>query len=428
MKICSYAILILLTFTAPAFATVVVSTPSNGQTVGSPAQFVASASTTTCSYGVAAMGVYVNNSLKYVGTGSSLNTPISLSPGTYNAVVQEWDNCGGSTYAQMAINVTSQTGVFVSSPANNSTVSSAASFAATAASGCPQGVASMGIYVDNGLAYVAGGAKLNTQLNLAGGTHKAVVQEWDYCGGASSTQVNINVQNVGTTISNLQASGGWNSWGEFAPAYAICSPCSGVTWYMGQHVNSPSLSGNATQFTIGGTTPYSDVLWSNPIMGQGSTQNLADNARTLIPNLHNFTFNADVYVTNMAVTQDLEFDVNMYLYGVGMEWGTQCNHLADGDWDIWDNVNATWDSTGVPCNLNNNAWNHVSFQVQRESNNDLLYQSITVNGVTSNINRTYAPFPVPGGWYGITVNYQMDGNHSQAANTTYVDNLGLTYW
>lgn len=162
-------------------------------------------------------------------------------------------------------------------------------------------------------------------------------------------------------------------------------------------------------------------------MGQGTTQGLPDNNRTLIPNLHNFVYDADVYVTNFAITQVLEFDINMYLNGVGMEWGTQCNHLADGDWDIWDNVNRRWRSTGVPCKLNN-GWNHVSFQVQRKSNNDLLYQTITVNGVTATINQTYAPYSVPSGWYGVTLNYQMDGNYRQDANITYVDNLNLTYW
>jgi hypothetical protein len=70
----------------------------------------------------------------------------------------------------------------------------------------------------------------------------------------------------------------------------------------------------------------------------------------------------------------------------------------------------------------------VTIQAQRESNNILLYESITVNGVTSEINRIYAPFSIPASWWGVTVNYQMDGNYSQSANTTYLDNLSLTYW
>lgn len=97
-------------------------------------------------------------------------------------------------------------------------------------------------------------------------------------------------------------------------------------------------------------------------------------------------------------------------------------------WDIWDNVNAEWVSTGAPWNLINNSWNHVVVQVQRESGNALLYRSIALNGVTFNINRTFSPFSVPTGGRGITVNYQMDGNYDQSANTTYLDNFSLRYW
>jgi hypothetical protein len=409
------------------FGTVVISTPLNGANVGSTVQFVASANTTTCPQGVAAMGVYVDNALSYQVNGISLNTSLSLSQGSHRAVVQEWDYCGGSTATPVALTVSNQSGVSVSSPTNGITVGSPVAYVATASTSCARGVAAIGVYVNDQLAYVTSGSSVNTQLAIGAGNQKTVVQAWDNCGGASTAPVNITV--TGTTLSNIQANSGWNQWGELAPAYDICtSACSGVAWSMNQHVSSVSLDGNSTQFNIGGTTPYSDVLWSNPVLGQGNTQNLTDASHTLLPTLHNFTLDTYVYVTNFAVTQDLEFDINMYMNGVGLEWGTQCNHLADGDWDIWNNVDAAWMSTGVPCSLNNAAWNRVTIQAQRQSNNDLLYQTITVNGVTYNINRTVAPFSVPGGWWGMTVNYQMDGNYQQTANTTYLDKTSFTYW
>jgi len=167
-------------------------------------------------------------------------------------------------------------------------------------------------------------------------------------------------------------------------------------------------------------------LFSNPILGQGSWIN-TDSNHTLIPKLHNFTVNADIYVTNPAVTQAIELDINMYLNSLGLEWGTQCNHLADNSWDYWDNVNAHWVSSGAPCKLNS-GWNHVTLQVQRESNNWLLYQTITMNGVTYTLNKSVPPMWVPSSWYGMTLNYQMDGNYNMSSNTTYVDNLNVTYW
>jgi hypothetical protein len=187
------------------------------------------------------------------------------------------------------------------------------------------------------------------------------------------------------------------------------------------------MTGKAAQFSLGGTTPYSDVLWSIPLIGQFSTQNLPDSDHTLLPTLHNFTYDAYFYGPSLGLTQVLEFDINMYMNGAGMTWGTQCRIAGGNEWDVWDNVNAQWVPTGVACNPISNEWNHVTIQVQRESDNSLLYESITLNGVIANINRTYPPFSVPGSWWGITLNYQMDGNYKQSANTTYLDNLSLTY-
>jgi hypothetical protein len=425
-----YCILsMLLTLTASAFADVAVSSPLNGQTVGTTVQYAATATTNTCGAGVASMGIYVNNQLRYETGGTRLNASLTLSPGTYNTVVEEWDYCGGATYTSENITVNNQTGVFVSSPAANSTVNTTVNYIGTATTNCPQGVAAMGVYVNNQLKYVSSGATLNTQMSLPSGNQQTVVEEWDYCGGASYTPVNLNVQGVGTSLNDLQASSGWTGYGELGPEYNTCaSNCPGVNWSMSQGVNSPSVSGNATRFNLGGSTPYSDALWTLPLIGQNSSQHLPDSDHSLLPTIHNFTYDAWVYVTNANVTQNLEFDISMYMNGTGMIWGTQCDHLADGDWDIWDNVNGQWVSSGAPCTFINNGWNHVTVQAQRESNNTLLYQTITMNGVTATINRTFPPFSVSSSWWGVTVNYQMDGNYQQASNTTFLDNFSLTYW
>ena len=132
-------------------------------------------------------------------------------------------------------------------------------------------------------------------------------------------------------------------------------------------------------------------------------------------------------MTKDSITQVLEFDISMYMNGAGMIWGTQCNHLGDGDWDIWDNVNNLWVSAGVPCQFVK-GWNHVTLNLQRESDNSLLYESIALNGSTYALNKTYPPGVADPSWWGVTANYQMDGNAAFAANTTYVDNFSVTYW
>jgi hypothetical protein len=373
------------------------------------------------------MGVYVDNALEYIANGSSINTALSLTAGKHSIVVQEWDYCGGASDAPLTLTGVTTTGITVTSPANGNTVGSPAAYVASATTSCAKGVAAMGVYANNALVYKVAGSSLNAPITLAIGEQSTVIQEWDQCGGSTTSPVNVTV--TGTTISNVQAAPGWNQWGELPPTYGICNaPCAGIAWSMVQHQTAISTSGNSTQFNIGGTTPYADALWSNPVIGQGNQQNLTDSNHTLIPTLHNFVLNTDVYISNLSVTQNLEFDINMYEDGVGMEWGTQCDHLADGVWDTWNNVEATWVPTTIPCTLNNAAWNHVTLQVQRESNNDLLYQSVTVNGVVHPINITVAPFSIPASWWGMTVNYQMDGDYKMHSNTTYLDKTTFTYW
>lgn len=419
------SILTLLILTMPAIAGVTVNNPANGATVNSPVQYLANATATNCSKGVASMGIYVENKLLFVVNGRSLSTNLALNPGQYNTVVEEWDYCGGASFTPVQITVSNQSGVSVTSPPNNSQVTSPVTYVASATSGCSKGIASTGIYVDNTLTYLGQGGNLKTQVPLSQGPHRTVVQEWDYCGGSAYSTVNITVPST-TKLMDLQANQGWKSWGQLPPKYVDCSPCSGLHWWTKNGIQSPSKSGNATQFNMNGTTPYGVVLWYNPVIGQFSTQGLPDTNHTLIPSIHNFVYDTDLYVANLSVTQVLEFDVAMYMNGLGMFWGTQCNHLGGGEWDVLNNITQRWESAGIPCNLAN-GWNHLTLQFQRQPDNTLVYQSITLNGATANITKTYPPFSVPSSWYGVTVNYQMDGDYKQSSNTTYLDNLSLSF-
>ena len=94
-----YLFVVVTLFAIPALATVRVTSPTPGSSSASPIHFVASA-TTTCSSGVSAMGIYTAPYvLAYKVSGSTLNTYLNLSSGTYNAVVQEWDACGSTKTA-----------------------------------------------------------------------------------------------------------------------------------------------------------------------------------------------------------------------------------------------------------------------------------------------------------------------------------------
>jgi hypothetical protein len=196
---------------------------------------------------------------------------------------------------------------------------------------------------------------------------------------------------------------------------------------MAPGTNPPGLSGNATRFDIGGQTPYADVLWNDHLIGDLSSQGLPDHSHTIVPTLHNFIYDLSFYGTNLETSEVLEFDINQFFSGQGYIWGHQCRIAAGHEWDTWDNVKAAWIPTGIACHPLSNAWNHLTIQVQRDSGNQLLFQSITFNGVTCQLNITRPPGPAPG-WYGIVLNYQMDGNYAQQPYSVWVDKFNFTYW
>lgn len=261
-----------------------------------------------------------------------------------------------------------------------------------------------------------------------------------YSAGTNSSQ-NQTTVNPGTTpnpaptpssgksFTNVQASAGWGEYAQGPPSFVNCSPspCDGIAFGMQQGISSPSMSGAAAQFSVGGTSVYGDAFFNNHLIGALSSQGLPDSAGTLVPALHTFTYDVYFYGDNLAFSQALEFDVNQYFNSTGFIWGHECRIAGGNEWDVWDNQNGRWTPTGVACNPNSNAWNHVTIQVQRTSDNQLLYNSITLNGQTHNLNLKFPPGTAPADWYGVTINYQMDGNSKQDPYGVYLDQLTFSY-
>jgi major membrane immunogen (membrane-anchored lipoprotein) len=410
-----------------AFAGVNVSAPSNGSTVGSPVHYEATAGSTSCSKGVASMGIYTApGQLAYVVNGTSLSTDLKLSAGTYNTTVEQWDHCGGAATKAIKITVSNSSGVSVTAPKGGSSAGSPVHYSATATTSCSKGVASMGIYTAPGQkAYVVSGAKLDTDLTLSPGTYNTTVEEWDNCGGAATTPVTITVTG-GSSFTNVQSTGGWEGYGELPPKYDICTKCSGVNWSMSQKQASPSMSGSSTKFFIGGSTPYADVLWNNHLIGDGSTQGMLDGDHKIMPTVHNLTYDAYFYGTDLSLAENIEFDLADFFDDMGFMFGTECRIQGDKQWAIWDNVDAKWVSTGIDCTATSNTWNHVTLEFERTTSNQLTYKTITLNGKTHTLNWTYNPFSAPG-WYGLVVNFQLDGNYKLNDYSIYVDNMTISY-
>ena len=234
---CGGAATVPINITVTNQSDVQVSSPSNNSTVSAPVHFAATAST-SCSKGTAAMGIYsAPGVLAYKVDGASLDTNLNLAPGTYNTTVQSWDFCGGAGKEPITITVKqSGSGVYVTTPTNNATVTSPVQFIATATTTCSKGVASMGIYTAPGvLSYTVNGASLNTALSLSPGDYNTTVQSWDKCGGSAKAPINLNVvSGNGGVASDLQKSKNWIGYILLPPVYDICDWCKAtgpeVTW------------------------------------------------------------------------------------------------------------------------------------------------------------------------------------------------------
>jgi hypothetical protein len=327
-------------------------------------------------------------------------------------------------------------GVSVSSPSSGATSSSPVHFVASASSpACSKGVASMGIYTAPGkLAYTVSGAKMNKYLTMSNGTYNVIVQEWDNCGWSATAPLTLTVSGssssgTGKVFSNLQKSGGWTGYALLPPGFGICSDCSPsgsrVKWSWSQNVSSPSLDGISTKSSYnGGTTQWADILWNNHLIGDFSSQGLPDFSKTLVPSLHNFTYDVYFWVGNVNDSQALEFDINQFVNGKSYIWGHECRIAGGHEWDTWSNPGEHWVKSGVACNPISNSWNHLTITVQRTSDNHLLFKTITLNGKTATLNRYDTP--TSRNWYGVTVNYQIDSNYYKKPYSVYIDKFTFT--
>ena len=177
------------------------------------------------------------------------------------------------------------------------------------------------------------------------------------------------------------------------------------------------MTGNASQYWIGGSTPYSDVLWWRALAPGGD----------LNQNAHHFVYDLHYYLDNPNAAQAIEFDVDQYVDGRSLIFGSQCNYRGDDTWDVWDNVNSHWISTGVSCgNLQANTWVHVVLEVERTWDNRLHYVALTINDDKHYLDWYYDSTATK--FSGIDVNFQLDGNYKQENYSAWVDNMTLSAW
>jgi Phosphoesterase family len=185
---------------------VIVSSPANGSTMGSPVPVQASAQPSS-GHSITGWVVYVDSKNVYgAGPVSSINANVAMNDGNHTVIARAWDSSGafGDQTVNISVN-TSKPSVSISTPTNNSDVSSPMNLQASATPSSGQKISGWWVYVDGVGKYNAGSVNsINTNLTLAPGWHTIVARAWDTsdADGDQTISVNATASKPAVTVSS----------------------------------------------------------------------------------------------------------------------------------------------------------------------------------------------------------------------------------
>lgn len=424
----SFVSALLVSTSLPAFASITISSPYNGSSVG--ATFTLSASANNCSnQAISAMGYSLDSSTQTtIVSGSAFDGAVSAAAGGHTVHVKAWGNQGASCVNDVAVTVStagsSSGDPSIASPANGAALSSPFSLSASSANCYGQPTSAIGYSVDNSsYTYIVGGTVLNTSVTTGTGGHTIHVKSWGNGGAGCVNNLAVNVgattaatPSNATNLSNLQASAGWSAEHDTGSG-GSSSGWSGLT-------NSPSRTGSARHFS----TSYSSY---------GDERYIANFSDDIYA--HNFVYDGWVYIQDTALgIANIETDLNQV---IGNGWtvilGFQCDGWS-GTWDYTANrgsatsPNDQWVHSWAKCNPRNwsvNAWHHLQISMSRDDYGNVTYQSVTLDGATQTLNATvFSGFALGWGQTMLT-NFQVDGGTSYGyGSNVYLDDLTISRW
>ena len=316
----------------------------------------------------------------------------------------------GTAALLCALTTISLAGVTVTSPTSGGQ-GSPVHFVASASGNYP--IVAMTVYSDNNGVYSVHSNSINSNVTLATGNHYIVVQAWDSKGNVyKAPGFNITVSGGGggggggsPNYSMIQSMSGWQT----------CDSCAGsgsTPHSITQHISNPSMSGNSTQYWLGGSSPYHDAIWWKQL--------------TPDPSASHFIYDLYFYMTTPTAAQALEFDMNQSVNNRKFIFGTECNIRNGSQWDVWDTANGKWIHTGIGCSTPPAySWNHVVLEFQRSSS-QTTFVSVTLNGHKSYINRNFNTYGVNASELNTAV--QLDGDYNQQNYSMWVDKMQVTAW
>jgi hypothetical protein len=154
------------------------------------------AATRDLQHPVIAMIIYVDSIERYFTPSASLDTVLTLPPGTHSIVVRAWDSSGGrfSTWRNILVAgcTAASASVNVCSPQSGATLANPV-HVVTAAGGSSHPITATSVYIDGVKRYWTNSAVTDTFLTLTGGSHSLVVRAWDSSGISTDVSAVVGV-------------------------------------------------------------------------------------------------------------------------------------------------------------------------------------------------------------------------------------------
>ena len=299
--------------------------------------------------------------------------------------------------------------VSITSPMNGAGVMSPVPILANATP--PDPIYTVRLYVDGFAVLYTPKALVNQLIWMPNGQHTVEIVAEDTAGYVATNSIQVNVMGQQPGALNIQDMPSWVSCSAVLASGSTCAAGLGTAVSsMALHQTTPSLSGSATKFTLGGTHAYSNELYWTPL-GGGDT-------------VSHFTYDLYFYVDNGDAPQSLEFDVNQAFGGTRWTWGSQCDFNQTHHWNVWDPLHGVWVPIYVPCDhFPSNTWIHLVWNLERVGN-QVHYISLTVADKTYAVDVYYTAQP---NWFQeeIDIAFQMDGNYAQQPYSVWLDEVNL---
>lgn len=142
--------------------------------------------------------------LTYATQSSFIDEQLTFAPGSYNAIVEVIDNCGGTSSVSVQVNVEASSGqIIITQPISNLPYQPGGlglTVNATSTTNCAQGVNYMSMFINGKEVFQRRGNLFEFGPRLAPGAYSAAISETDNCGGSTAAPLTIVVQKTGLPL------------------------------------------------------------------------------------------------------------------------------------------------------------------------------------------------------------------------------------